>query len=224
MEAAWFVRARALHWLQRYDDALLDLREAEARAGATPELLRFRIDTLRRLAGPRATQELLSDLQTLLQIEPGTYTRCLVAEQLLDLAANAAEPDRDDILDLAAVALSLVTATDARTAVSKARLLELRGDLPAAAAAMSDASANFHGDPMVHYHAAQMFRRLGRDDASRAEARLARSLDPLSWPESVDPASQPAPAPQRLDVQEIGGFLQNVDSLMKALEPPPQQK
>ena len=215
---AWFARAQAQHRLQEYHAALRDLDEAERRRGRpTPEILYFRIDTLGNLPGSGASQRLRDDLTTLLNLEPGPYTQSLVAEHLLDMASEAQGQARFEILAHADTVLANVRAQSARAALGRARLLELRGDLAQAEIAMSEARVRFRGDPLVHYHASQMFRRLGNHKESRHEARLARILDPLSWPENSDPASCPASQDRApVDMDEVHGFL---SALMGVLEP-----
>src|SRR5262249_47402251 len=146
----------------------------------TSDILYLRIDTLRHLPGAAERTRLLQDLTTLIGIDPGSFTHCLVAEYLLDMANDATGEDRAEILDHAQLVLDRVTALDARAGVARARLLELEGHLAAAEQAMEEARASFSGDPLVHYHAAQLLRRLGNAEASQDEAELARLLDPLS--------------------------------------------
>lgn len=215
---AWLARARAHHWLQQHQRAIADLDQAERCGGATPEILRLRIDALGQSAEPGIRGRLLTDLMTLLELEPGTYTRCLVAEQFLDLAAGTADPDRATLLARASQVLERISVVDARAAVARARLLELQGDATAAHAAMTDASATFRGDPEVHQQAAKMFHRLGYTAESQREARLAQMLDPLSWPNAEAPTPEDA-SPTQVDVDELGGFLKHVDDLMQALDP-----
>ena len=214
---AWFVRAQARHRLQDYRAALSDLDEAERRRGRpTAEILHFRIDTLRNLPGSEASQRLRKDLTTLLRIEPGPYTPSLVAEHLLDMAADAQSEDRIEILDRTAEVLEHVRDTDARAAIAKARLLELRGEVADAELAITDARVRFRGDPLVHYHASQMFLRLGNLPEARREGKLARMLDPLSWPDDHIPqATERGP----IDLGELEGFLQDVSGLLLALDP-----
>ncbi len=207
---AWFVRAQARHRLQEYDGALADLDEAELRLGGpTPELLYFRIETLRNLPGTAAHHRLLDDLMALLKVEPSPYTQCLVAEYLLDMAENNPE-DREEIL--ASTGRLLGNSGTARAAVARARLLELQGDRAGAEQAMRDALTRFHSFPVVHYHASQLFHRLGLHAESHEEAALARMLDPgLGRSQECERG--------RVDMAQFKGFLQQVDGLMSAIEP-----
>ncbi|MGB3967792.1 MAG: serine/threonine-protein kinase, partial [Planctomycetota bacterium] len=96
---AWFVRARAHHRLRQFGDAIFDLDTAERLRGAsTPEILHFRIDALRELGDPASFRRLQQDLTTLLQLDPSAHTRALVAELLLDYAAQAGNHERAEAL------------------------------------------------------------------------------------------------------------------------------
>lgn len=207
---AWFVRARAQHRLGHYEEAIFDLDTAERLRGApSAEILHFRIDALRQQANPSTQRRLQQDLTTLLQLDPSPHTRALVAEQLLDFAAQAGGAERRAALDRVGEVLVPVGDEDARAAVARARRLELEGTIEPALAAMRRALDRHAGNLYVHLQAAAMFdRQQLADDGAREYAR-ARQLQP----ERGD-----AVAPPPVDLDGLDKFLGDVDRILRAID------
>jgi tetratricopeptide (TPR) repeat protein len=203
---AWFVRSKAYHRQQRYRDALHDLDMAEQRQGhATPEILHFRIDTLQHLDDRESRRRLREDLIQLLAIDEGLLTRCLVAEHLLALAERMPASQRGEILTTAEAVVDVTLASHPRLAITRAHVLELRGDLVGAEQAIRQASVDFASSPLVHARAASMLRRLGHDEEGEEQAYLARILDP-DLADAASRAMRPEPVAS-FDWGEIDGFL-----------------
>ncbi|MGE3171873.1 MAG: protein kinase [Planctomycetota bacterium] len=212
---AWFVRAKAHHRMQQFDEAIVDLDAAERLLGQpTPEILHFRIDALRQRGDPASTRRLQQDLTDLLALDSGTRTRTMVAEHLLEIGLQAAGLERSEALHTARQVLDPVGGDNARATVLRARLLEADGALDEALAAMRRARRQYEGDVYVHLQAAAMFDRLGLPAEGRAEHETARLLEPA--------ATTPAPAP--VDVDGLGAFLGDVNRLLQALDAPPQDR
>ncbi len=212
---AWFVRAKAHHRLRQFDEAVHDLDAAERRLGApTPEVLHFRIDALRQRGDRASLRRLQQDLTTLLELDPGTHTRTLVAEHLLDLAEAASGPERSEVMAAAEGVLAFADPDDPRVAVDRARILELAGDAAGALAAMRTARARHEGDLYVHMQAGAMFQRHGLVAESAREHETARLLQP----------GGDAPPPPPVDFDGLGKFLGDVDRLLQALEGGPPKK
>lgn len=210
---AWFVRARAHHRLQHHGDAVYDLDAAEnARGGPTPEILHFRIDALRQLGDPSSLRRLQQDLTTLLQLDPTAHTRALVAEHLLDLAAQAGGRERQEALARVLDVLGPVGTDDPRAAVARARRLELEGATDAAVTAMRDACTRHAGNLYVHLQAAALFDRNALPEEGAREHELARRLRPPG-------RTQPAPVP--VDLEGFGSFLGDVDRVLRTLDRQP---
>ncbi len=207
---AWFVRARAHHRLRQYSDAIYDLDAAERLRGeATPEILHFRIDSLRHQGDATSMRRLQQDLTSLLQLDAGPHTRALVAEHLLDLAQQASGRERKEALARADEVLSPVGDDDPRAAVTRARRLELEGATEAALASMRAACARHDGNLYVHLQAAAMFDRNDLMDEGAHEHEVARRLQP-------EPAVPPQPTP--VDLDGLGKFLGDVDRVLQALD------
>ncbi|MBM4061700.1 MAG: serine/threonine protein kinase [Planctomycetes bacterium] len=207
------VRARVHNRLGQHQDAVFDLDAAERLGGAaTAEILQLRIDALRQLGDAAAVRRLQQDLTSLLHLDPGTHTRTLVAEHLLDLAETAALAERAEALARARDVLAPIGADEPRAAVSRARVLELEGDAAAALAAMRAARARHEGNLYVHLQAAAMFDRQGLAEESAREHGMARLLEP-----GAPAAASPAP----VDLEGLGKFLGEVDRLMQALDQKP---
>ncbi|MBX3461684.1 MAG: serine/threonine protein kinase [Planctomycetes bacterium] len=207
---AWFVRARAHHRLHDYGDTLHDLdAAARLRGGPTTEILHFRIDALRQLGDPASMQRLQHDLAALLQLDPSPHTRALVADHLLDLAAQTGPAERNEVLARARDVLAPAGDDDARAAVVRARILELEGAPAAAVAALRLACERHRGNLYVHLQAAAMFDRTGlAEEAARERDAAAR----------LSPDAAPAPPPTPVDLEEVGRFLGDVDRLLQALD------
>ena len=209
---AWFVRAKAHHRLQQYDEAIYDLDAAERLRGApTPEILHFRIDSLRQQATRTAMRRLQQDLTGLLRLDPGPHTRALVAEHLLDLADSATGSERSEALGKAREVLAPVGDDDPRAAIARARGLEIAGATAEALAAMRAARSRHEGNLYVHLQAAAMFDRHDLIDEGAREHEMARLLQP-----GGEPAAKPAP----VDLDGFGKFLGDVDRLMQVLDGP----
>ncbi len=212
---ARFVRAQALHGLQRYEEALADL-DAAARAGdlSLGSILHFRIDTLRRLPRAEAPKRLLADLTELLRLERGSDAQGLVAETLVDFAAELPS-DRAELLARAETVLEHIPEPGPRATVTRARALALRHDFDGAERVMHAAAQAFPSSPLVHQYFADLLATLGRPEEAQAEARLAHMLDPLA------PASGAAAPPHavHVDVVEMRDFLEQLDDLMSAIRP-----
>ncbi len=207
---AWFVRARAHHRLRQYGDAIYDLDAAERLRGApTPEILHFRIDALRQQNDPASLRRLQQDLTALLQLDPTPHTRALVAEHLLDFAAQASGRERTEALARVHEVLGPAGDEDPRAAVARARALELEGATDTALQAMREACTRHDGNLYVHLQAAAMFDRHDQhDDGAREHARVLR-LQP--------PDKSPA-ATATVDLDGLGRFLGDVDRVLRALD------
>jgi len=209
---AWFVRARAHHRLRHYGDAVYDLDAAERLRGApTAEILHFRIDALRQLGDAASLRRLQLDLTTLLQIDPSSHTRALVAEQLLDYAAHARGQERVEALARVRDVLGAIDGEDPRAAVARARTLELDGAIDEALAAMRAACARHETNLYVRLQAAAMFDRNDLPDEGAREHEQARRLDP----------SGKQPPATTVDVEGLGRFLGDVDRVLRALDQTP---
>jgi tetratricopeptide (TPR) repeat protein len=207
---AWFIRAKAHHRLRQYSEAIFDLDMAERLLGeSTPEILHFRIDALRQRGDRGSVERLQQDLTRLLLLDPGDHTRALVAEHLLELAAQARGRERDEALGLARDALAKVEEDEPHAGIAQARLLELSGDRDGALAALRAVRRRHQGNVYVHLQAAAMFGRLGRAEEGRAEQEMALLLAPA-------PGEAPLAVP--LDLEGVGGFLGEVNRLLEALD------
>ena len=171
---AWFVRAKARHRLGEWESALQDLDRYADRVGATPEVLTYRIDTLRHLRGDDSRTRLLADLNRLLSIDDGEASRYLVAEQLLDLVDDAPRTRRRELIESAERVLEGAPADTSAAFVLRARKYELQGLKELAIATMRNAVEAFQGDLSVHARAAELYRRQGLFEQSRAEAAIVR--------------------------------------------------
>jgi len=212
MGLAWLVRAKAHIRLEQYDEAIYDLDMAERlRGAATPEILQLRIGALQRQGDRSSTRRLQRDLTSLLLIAPDMRTRGLVAEHLLDLAAQATGHERREALMRANEVLDKAGEDDTRVAVSRARSLELQGDADAALTMIRAARSKYEGDLYVHLQAAAMFDRLGLYDEGAREHEMARLLRP---------GGEDPPKATPVNVDGLGKFLGDVDRLMQALDPP----
>ena len=216
LPAAWLVRARAHQRLHQPPDALDDLDRAEALLTApTVELLQLRIDVLRTLGNADTQRRLLQDLTSLLRLDPTPHTRALVAEQLLDFAAQATGSERAVALERCRDVLGADAAGDARAAVAMARVLELSGDVDGALSAMRRARTRHEGNLYVHLQAAAMF---DRHDLLDEGAREHEEVQRLAGDRrKVAPPTKPTP----VDIDGLGTFLGDVDRVLQALDPPP---
>ena len=214
---ALLVRAKAHHRLRQWDEALLDLDHAERLLGeATPEILHFRIETLRQRGDAASMRRLQQDLTRLLALDDSPRTRTLVAEYLLEIAQQAAGLERTEALHIAQQVLLPVDDGDARAAVLRARILEVGGDHDQALAVMRNARQSHEGDVYVHLQAAAMFDRLGLSAEGQREQETARLLQPAAGaPES--------PLPVPVEVSRIGDFLGDVNRLLQRLDHAPAQ-
>ena len=209
-EPAWFVRAKAYHRLRQYADTIYDLdAAARLRGGATAEILLFRIDALRQLGDAASMARLQDDLTELLRIDPNPHTRALVADHLLDLAANAAPHEREAALSRARGVLADTGDDDPRAAVVRARLLEIEGARAAALLAIRRACERHGGNLYVHLQAAAMFARNDLPDESARQRELAGRLAP---------GAEPSPQPTPVDLDALGRFLGDVDRLLQAID------
>jgi tetratricopeptide (TPR) repeat protein len=212
---AHVVRAKAHYRLRQLDEALLDVDAAERLSGGpTTELLHFRIDVLRQLDDPSSTRRLQEDLTTLLQLDRGNRTRAMVAEHLLEIGLQAIHGEREAALSAAHQVLEPIGDDNARAAVLRARLLEAEGLTDEALEAMRTARRRFQGDVYVHLQAAAMFDRRGLAAEGRAEQETALMLQPATASTTTAP----------VDLQRIGDFLGDVNRLLQALDPPPEQE
>lgn len=209
---AWFVRAKAYHRLQQYQQAVFDLDHAEQLRGPTPEILHFRIDALRQQGDRASVTRLQQDLKQLLEIDPSAHTRALVAEHLVELAAHSQGAERAATLLTARDALKPVGDDDPRAAVARARIVELSDTPEASLLAVRQLRQRFERDVYVHAQAAAMFARLGSPAESRAEQDMVRLLAPQA--EATAPGT-------KLDLQGVSGFLGEVNRLLEALDSKP---
>lgn len=209
---ARLVRAKAHHRLRLYEEAIADLDAAEQRIGGpTTEILHLRIEALRQLGERDALARLQQDLTKLLRLDPGTHTRALVAEHLLDLAEPIDGHERHALVQAASDVLAAAELDDPRVAVLQARVLELDGDVDGALSALNAARERHRGDLYVHLQAAAMFERQGLLGESAREAQTAQLLQPG--------AASASPLPTAVDLDGVGRFLGDVDRLMQALDP-----
>jgi len=209
---AWFVRARAHHRLGQYEDAIVDLDATERLRGApSTEILHYRIDALRQLGDPVSQRRLQQDLTSLLQLDQSPRTRSLVAEHLLDLAAQSDAHERRAALDRVADVLAPVGDEDPSAAVARARRLELEGAIEPALMAMRRALQRHDGNLYVHLQAAAMFDRNDRPEEGAREHELVQRLHPGA------PAASGAP----VNLEGLDNFLGNVDRLLQALDDDP---
>ncbi|HEB53292.1 MAG TPA: serine/threonine protein kinase, partial [bacterium] len=209
--AAWLVRARAHLRLQHHTEAIFDLDVAERlRGAASPEILHFRIDALRHLGDDASQRRLQMDLTELLTLDPSPATRALVAELLLDFAAQADGHERAAALGRVEEILAPVDRGHARSAVARARRLELLGDIPAALAAMRQALVEHDGNLYVHLQAAAMFDRNDLPGESEREQAMARRMQ-----SNGVGTKQPAPPP--VDLRGLDDFLGEVDRVLQVL-------
>lgn len=207
---AHFVRAKAWHRLRRLDEALQDLDAAERLLGGpTPELLHFRIDTLRQRGDAASIRSLQHDLTRLLALDPGPGTRTLVAEHLLEISDQARGLERSEALMLVRDVLRPVGADDPRGAVLGARLLEAEGAIDEALAAMRATRRRHEGNVYVHLQAAALYERLGLHAECTREQEMARLLEP----DAADSSRS------LLDLEGLGSFLGDVNALLQSLEP-----
>lgn len=215
---AWFVRARAHHRLHYYEQAIFDFDTAERLRGApSPEILHFRIDALRQQGDPASLRRMQADLTSLLQIDPSDQARTLVAELLLDFAAQSHERERHEALGRVEEILAPVSDDYARAAVARARRLEIDGAGAAALSAMRRAINKHGGDLYVHLQAAAMFDRNGLPAESQREQVLARRMQ-----RGDTRSTQPSTGrPQPVNVEGFGNFLGDVDRVLQALDGKP---
>ncbi|MBK8975225.1 MAG: serine/threonine protein kinase [Planctomycetes bacterium] len=210
---AWFVRAKARHLLREHRAAIADLDAAERAYGsATPDLLLWRIDALSRLGDAESRKALRRDLFALLDVDPGRHSRCIVAGHLLDIAQAQAFEERREVLDSVARIVSPLPPDGAHEMVIRARLAELRGELGSAVETIRAAIDRFPGDLVVQTAAAVMFQRLGFDAEGELAAARARMIDPAFAPAGT------TEEPSDIDVGEMEGFLQSLESLMHNLD------
>lgn len=213
-QQALLVRARALQRLHRPAEALADLDRAEAiTGGPTVALLQQRAEVLRALGDAGAQRRLLQDLTSLLRLDPSPHTRALIAEQLLDYAAQADGGERRAALERASVVLGEPDEGDPRTSVAHARLLELQGQEDAALAAMRAIRQRHEGNLFVHLQAAAMFDRHDLvDEGAREHEEVLRLRGP-GFP--------PVPGEAPVDIGGFGAFLGDVDRVLRTLDDPP---
>ena len=223
--AAWFVRGRAHHRLRRYSEAIFDFDTAERLRGSpSPDILHLRIDALRQQGDLVSLRRMQMDLTSLLQLDPSDQTRTLVAELLLDFAAQAQGPERRATLGRVKEILSPIGSDYARAAVARARLLEIDNAIPQALASMRAALTQHAGNILVHVEAAKMFARNGLPAESQREHALAQRIQP-------DRAGNPTAAAVPVDLDGLSNFLGAVDQVLKALDdgskparqPPPKK-
>jgi serine/threonine protein kinase len=213
---AWFVRGRAHHRLHRYAEAIFDFDTAERLRGSpSPEVLHFRIDALRQHGGIASLRRMQMDLTSLLQLDPSAQTRTLVAELLLDFAAQATSHERQAALGRVEEILLPVGDDYARATVARARLLEIDGSIPEALVAMRSALEQHDGNILVHLEAAKMFARNGLPAESQREHALAQRMQP-------DKSQKPTTEPPPVDLDGLSSFLGAVDQVLNALDEGPK--
>lgn len=214
---AWLVRARAHHRLGHWEEAIYDLDTVERLTGTvSADLLHLRISALRQQGQVAAVRRLQQDLTSLLQIDPSAHTRALVADYLLDLAAQAGDRERQEALAAAREVLAEAD-DDPRAQVARARLLESEGEIEPALAAMRKAAQEHGGNLYVHLQAAAMFDRQDLLDEGAQEHERARRLGGEQG--AATTAGEP-PAAQPIDLDGLGHFLDDVDRLLRALDAP----
>ena len=211
---AWFVRGRAHHRLNRYSEAIFDFDTAERLRGVpSPEILHFRIDALRQQGDPVSLRRMQEDLTSLLQLDPSAQTRALVAELLLDFAAQANATERQAALGRVEEILLPVGDDFARAAVARARLFEIDDSVPEALAAIRAALVQHNGNILVHLEAAKMFARNGLPTESQREHAFAQRMQP-------DKGDSPMAEAPPLDLDGLDSFLGAVDQVLNALDTP----
>lgn len=213
---AWFVRAKAHFQLNAWREAISDLDSTERFLGEpTPDLLRFRIDALSHLGDPRSRVELQADLFRLLDLDPSRSNRCVVASEMLRMADALAPEDRPEVLGTVERVLGAPVADDPQDVSVRALLLQVQGDVEGALTMIQSAEVRFPGDAIVHATAADLYRRIGLDTDADAAAERAAALDPRYVPQ---PNSQAPKAPAGVDVGEIQGFFDGLDTLIRSAD------
>ncbi|MDA1222775.1 MAG: hypothetical protein O3B85_12190, partial [Planctomycetota bacterium] len=213
---AWFVRAKAHFQLNAWRDAISDLDSTERVLGeATPDLLRFRIDALSHLGDPRSRAELQDDLFQLLDLDPSRSNRCVVASEMLRMAEALPPEDRPEVLGTVERVLGAPVADDPYDSSVRALLLHGQGDVEGALTMIQSAEVRFPGDAIVHATAADLYRRVGLESDAEAAAGRAAALDPryVRLPEATEPD-----APAGVDVGEIQGFFDGLDTLIRSAD------
>jgi tetratricopeptide (TPR) repeat protein len=214
---AWWVRAKALHRLQAWDDAIHDLDRAAALAKVTPELLHFRIDALRHSRSRAARGRIHQDLVTLLEIDRSTAAWALVVDYLVEVAADVETgTEREELVALARRGLGLAPGEEAnpRVVVARCLLFELEGAKEAALQAMQDAQRQFEGNPWVHNQASRLYGRLGLANEAQRAAEFARVLDPPI----PDATGLEAAQGSAFDGDEVREFLGSLKQLIDGIE------
>jgi len=208
---ALFVRAKARGRLGEYTEALRDLdRAAEQRGAPDPGILHFRIDTLRMIRGPESWRRLQEDLTTLLSLFPSDYTRCLVAEHMLAMAAELRGGQRDEVLDGVQDVMAAVSPDLARGMAIRARALELHGNHTDALQLMRWAARRDQSDLVIQSAAASMFERLGLYAEEQAARDLVEAL------ELEGPGEAASGTPPNLEARGVGTFLEQVQNLLNS--------
>ena len=230
---AWFVRAKVRHRIGRWQEALADLDQSAEWVGTTAELLSYRIDTLRHLDGEHARRRLLADLNLLLAEDDSVASRCLVAEQLFDLVSNAPITRRQALIQTAERVLEGVPEQSAAAMVLLARKYEVEGDNRLAIETMRRVVERFQGDMSVHARAAELYRRQGLIQESRAEAAIVRRAggsttntpgeSGLADSEANDPSSVNANAPP-IDLHALRSFFDEFEGVLQEIEAPDADK
>ncbi len=210
---AWFVRAKAHHLLDEHRDAIADLDMAERVYGAPmPQVLLYRIDAASRLSDRPSRSRLRDDLFSLLDLDPGPQSRCIVAGHLLDMAGALSDTERLELLQSVSRILAPVQGESPHQLVLQARIAELQDDPDRALDTIRRAIDRWPGDLVVQTEAAQMFRRLGLEAEGRLAAERARIIDPSFG--SHTPEAKPAD----IDVDAMEGFLENLDALIRSID------
>ncbi|MCK5945420.1 MAG: hypothetical protein KAI24_25745, partial [Planctomycetes bacterium] len=173
----------------------------------------YRIDALRQQGDPASMRRMQADLAGLLELDPSPQTRALVAELLLDFAAQADSRERRAALGRVDEILAPVSDEFARAAVARARRLEIEGANGAAVQAMRRALEQHEGNLYVHLQAAAMFDRNDLRAESEREHALLRRMQPQGTQES---ASAP------VDFGGLENFLGEVDRVLQTLDGGPR--
>ncbi len=232
LSAASLVRGQVHQQRGELEKALRDLDQAERLGGLAQRqqkiLLEHRIHILSRLR-TEPLDRLLNDVRQLLMLEPqGIDTRCLVIDQLVQLAVELTGDQRGVLVSQVESMLREIRkigVRNATTAIARAQILEMRGKAQDALAAVERACLDYPGNVVVRRQAGQIYRRLGMVTQAEAEEAIARSM--LGLEETGDMPEPPARAPRSrptLDTDRLADFLRQVNSVLATPRDQPDDK
>lgn len=229
LAAAWLVRGQAHQQQGEFKEALRDLDQSERLGGLSEQqqrtLLEHRIHILSRLR-TEPLDRLLTDVRQLLTLEPHSVdTRCLVIDQLVQLALELSGAQRQQVLGQVDSMLGEIGVQNATTAMARAQLLAMRGQPQQAQVAVARATREYPGDVMVRRQAGQIYRRLGMISQAEAEEKVARGMLGFGGagedPETSTQAPQSRPT---LDTDQLADFLRQVNRVLEMPKVPKMPK